>query len=79
MCSACNLTHVLATKMANRRTDSEGFYHRLEELKSNSKNKSSPVDIYIDDLFYQKAYQRLKAKAQNEGNSKLLTEKTSVE
>ena len=64
----CN-KNVLATKMANRCTDSEGFYRRLEELKSKSKNKSNPVDIYIDDSFYQKAYQWLKAKAQNEGNS----------
>ena len=75
MCSAHKLTHVLATKMVNRCTDSEGFYRRLEELKSNSKNKSSPVDIYIDDLFYQKAYQWLKAKAQNEGNSIIIDRK----
>lgn len=61
---------VLATKMANRCTDSEGFYWRPEELKPNSKNKSSPVNIYIDDsLIYQKVYQWLKAKAQNEENS----------
>lgn len=49
--------------------NSEEFYQRLEELTSKSKDKSSPVDIYIDDSFYQKAYQWLKAKAQNEGNS----------
>ena len=55
--------------MANRCTDSEEFYRRIEDLKSNSKNKSSPVEIYIDDSFYQKAYQWLKAKAQNEENS----------
>ena len=61
---------MLATKMVNLYTDSEGFYSRPEELKPNSKNKSSPVDIYIDDsLIYQKVYQWLKAKAQNEENS----------
>lgn len=49
--------------------NSEESYQRLEELTSKSKDKSSPVDIYIDDSFYQKAYQWLKAKAQNEGNS----------
>ena len=75
MCSTHKLTHVLATKMVNRCTVSEGFYRRLEELKSNSKNKSSPVDIYIDDLFYQKAYQWLKAKAQSEGNSIIIDRK----
>ena len=61
--------HVLAANMANRCIDSEEFYRRLEELKSNSKNNPSPVDIYIDESFYQKAYQWLKAKAQNDGNS----------
>ena len=69
MRSACKLTHVLTTKMANRCTDSEEFYRRLEELKSKSKNKSNPVDIYVDDSFYQKAYQWLKAKVQNKENS----------
>ena len=75
MCSAYKLTHVLAPNLANRCTDLEGFYGRLEELKSNSKNKSSPVDIYFDDLFYQKAYEWLKAKAQNEGNSIVIDQK----
>ena len=75
MRSAYKLTHVLAPNLANRCTDLEGFYRRLEELKSNSKNKSSPVDIYIDDLFYQKAYEWLKAKAQNEGNSIVIDQK----
>ena len=68
MRSAHKLTHVLAPNLANQCTDSEGFYQRLEDLKSNSKNKSSLVDIYVDD-FYQNAYQWLKAKAQNEGDS----------
>ena len=75
MCSAYKLTHVLVPNLGNRCTDSEGFYKRLEELKSNSKNKSSLVDIYIDDLFYQKAYQWLKAKAQNKGNSIIIDQK----
>ena len=75
MRSAYKLTHVLSPNLANRCTDLEGFYRRLEELKSYSKNKSSPVDIYIDDLFYQKAYEWLKAKAQNEGNSIVIDQK----
>ena len=53
----------------NAQIQTEEFYRRLEELKSKSKNKFSPIDIYIDDSLYQKAYQWLKAKAQNEGNS----------
>ena len=75
MRSAYKLTHVLAPNLANQCTDLEGFYRRLEELKSKSKNKSSPVDIYIDDLFYRKAYEWLKAKAQNEGNSIVIDQK----
>ena len=80
MRSTYKLTHVLAPNLANRCTDSEGFYRRLEELKSNSKNKSSLVYIYIDDSFYQKAYQWLKTKAlKTKETPLLLTKKTSVE
>ena len=55
--------------MTNRCTNSEAFYNKLEELKANAKTKSSLVGIYIEDSFYQKAYQWLKAKAEGESIS----------
>ena len=54
--------------MANRCTNSEAFY-KLEEVKANAKTKSSLVEIYIEDSFYQKAYQWLKVKVEGESNS----------
>ena len=58
----CKLSHVLATKMANRCTDSEEFCRRLKELKSKSKNQSSPVDIYIDDFILPKSVSMAESK-----------------
>ena len=55
--------------MANQCTNSEAFYNKLEELNANAKTKSSLVEIYFEDSFYQKAYQWLKAKAEVESNS----------
>ena len=46
-----------------------GVYDKLKELKANSKTKCSPVEVYIEDLFYQKAYQWLKSKTEGESNS----------
>ena len=61
--------------MANRCTDSEAFYNKLKELKANAKTKSSLVEVYIEDSFYQKAYQWLKAKAEGESNSIVIERK----
>ena len=61
--------------MANRCTNSEAFYNKLEELKANAKTKSSLVEVYIEDSFYQKAYQWLKAKAEGESNSIVIERK----
>ena len=55
--------------MANQCTNSEVFYNKLEEVKANAKTKSSLVEVYIEDSFYQKAYQWLKAKAEGESDS----------
>ena len=55
--------------MVNRCTNLEVFNDKLKELKANSKTKSGPVEVYIEDLFYQKAYQWLKSKTKGESNS----------
>ena len=60
--------------MATQCTDSETFYKKLEELKSTSKNKSSSLEVYINDSFYEKAYQWLKPKPQ--GESSILINRT---
>ena len=61
--------------MANRCINSEAFYNKLEELKANSKTKSSLVEVYIEDSFYQKVYQWLKTKAEGESDSIVIERK----
>lgn len=54
--------------MVTQCTNSETFYKKLEELKSTSKNKSSFLDAYINDSFYEKAYQWLKPNLQGKSS-----------
>ena len=55
-------------------TDCETFNKKQEELKSTSKNKSSSLEVYINDSFYEKAYQWLKPKPQGQESSILINQ-----
>ena len=59
----CKHAHGLQN-MVTQCTNSETFQKKLEELKSTSKNKSSFLDVYVNDSFYEKAYQWLKPNLQ---------------
>ena len=55
--------------MTNPCTYSKAVYRELEELKSNSKGRSIPVEIYIEDSFCIKAYRWLKEANSEGGNN----------
>ena len=56
----CLQTCTWTSKYGDSMYQFRNLLEKLEELKSTSKNKSSFLDVYINDSFYEKAYQRLK-------------------
>ena len=46
--------------------DKEGFYKTVEEIKAKQKTKDSPITLFVDDKFYNRAKHFLKAKVEDE-------------
>ena len=46
--------------------DKEAFYKTVEEIKAKQKTKDSPITLFVDDKFYNRAKHFLKAKVEDE-------------
>ena len=46
--------------------DKETFYKTVEEIKAKQKTKDSPITLFVDDKFYNRAKHFLKAKVEDE-------------
>ena len=64
----CTKTRLRNMASAEREVcvDKEAFYKTVEEIKAKQKTKDSPITLFVDDKFYNRAKHFLKAKVEDE-------------